>query len=175
MIEQIASSTPKNQSSGRVKSMAKRRRSDNSPPPADRILGGETLEKYCGQAFIRKLTPSFIPEIISRCGNRWNAAVNKSNAASIMRYLVTSLDIHHLGAAYIGLQGNNKKAEESVVTRLLRSGAHAARQHRHRVADMVRHLLLEQTTDDLEMESRKLFSACQVEHRNSAESLFINV
>ena len=152
MIEQTASSTPKNQSSGRVKKIAKRRRSEPSPPPTDRILGGETLEKHCDQAFIRKLTPSFVPEIISRCGNRWNAAVNKANAASIMRYLVTSLDIHHLGDSYIGLQGNSKKAEESVVTRLLRSGAHAARQHRNRVADTVRHLLLEQTTDDMEME-----------------------
>ena len=154
VIKQTVSSTPHHpQDKSSVKGKVnKRRRSEPSPPPANRIAGGETLETYCGHAFVRKLTPSFVPEIISRCGNRWNAAANKPNAASIMRYLVTSLDIHRLGASYIGLQGNSKKAEEYVVGRVLRAGAHAVRGHRHRVADTVRHLLLEQTVDDPEME-----------------------
>ncbi len=149
MIDQTASSTPKDKSSVKGKGN-KRRRSERSPPPAGGT--GETLALYCGQAFVHKLTPSFIPEVISRCGNRWNAAANKPAAASIMRYLVTSLDIHRLGKLYIGLQRKRKKEEEDVVSCVLRSGAHAVRGHHTRVADTVRHLLLEQTTNDPEME-----------------------
>jgi hypothetical protein len=69
-----------------------------------------------------------------------------------MLHLVTSLDILGLGESYSGLQSASKTAEEKVVNRVLRTGAHAVRTHRTRVADMVRHLLLEQTTDDPEME-----------------------
>ena len=147
-MEQTASGTPKIKSSLKGKGN-KRRRSQRSPPPAGGA--GETLEAYCGQAFIRKLMPSFIPEVVSRCGNRWNAAANKPAGASIMRHLVTSLDILGLGESYSGLQNESKEAEEKVVNRVLRTGAHAVRTHRTRVADMVRHLLLEQTTDDPEM------------------------
>jgi hypothetical protein len=135
----------------------KRRRSKRSPPPAGGA--GKTLATYCGQAFVRKLTPpaSFIPEVILRCCNRWNAAANNlwPAAASIMWYLVTSLDIHRLGELYIGLQSKRKKEEEDVVGRVLRSGAHAVCGHSTPVAYTVRHLLLEQTTDDPEMEHVK--------------------
>ena len=72
-----------------------------------------------------------------------------------MRYLVTSLFIHRLGESYIGLKRKRKKEAEDVVGCVLRSGAHAVRGHHTRVADTVRHLLLEQTTDDPEMEHVK--------------------
>jgi hypothetical protein len=129
VIEQTTSSTPKDKSSRSVKGKGNmRRRSKRSPPPAGGA--GEKLATYCGQAFVRKLTPSFIPEGISKCGNRWNAAANKPAAASIMRYLVTSLDIHRLGESYIGLQSKRKKEEEDVVGHILRSGAKTVRGHR---------------------------------------------
>jgi hypothetical protein len=81
-----------------------------------------------------------IPELIARIGNRWTAAANKSLVANIMRHIVVAHNVDHLGGAYSKLQGNDKKAEDAVVGRVLRTGSHAARQHRCRVADLVRQL-----------------------------------
>ena len=67
-----------------------------------------------------------------------------------MRYLVQAHDVENLGDVYEPLQANSKKAEDNVVARILRSGAHAARQHRQRVSDLVRQLF-EHTPDDVEM------------------------
>jgi hypothetical protein len=91
-----------------------------------------------------------IPELISRIGNRWPAAANKAFVASVMRYLVVAHDVENLGAIYEPLQANSKKAEDNVVVRILRTGAHAARQHRQRVSDLVRQLF-EHTPHDDEM------------------------
>jgi hypothetical protein len=49
------------------------------------------------------------------------------------------------------LQGNDKKAEDAVVGRVLCTGSHAARQHRCRVADLVRQLFEHTPPDDSEM------------------------
>jgi hypothetical protein len=89
-----------------------------------------------------------------------------------MRYLVTSLDIHRLGELYIGLQSKSKKEDDYVVGSILRSGAHAIRGHSTWAADTVRHLLLEQTTDDPEMELVK--DACFWRVRWSAALLPIH-
>jgi hypothetical protein len=68
-----------------------------------------------------------------------------------MRYLVQEHDVENLGALYEPLQANSKKAEDAVVARILRSGAHAARQHRQRVSDLVRQLFEHTLPDDDEM------------------------
>ena len=68
-----------------------------------------------------------------------------------MRHIVVANDLDHISGAYGKLQGNDMKAEVAVVARVLRTGSHAARQHRNRVADMVKQLFEHTPPDDVEM------------------------
>ena len=110
----------------------KRRRTQSSSPrspPVGAIVGvgtssNDTLAKRCGIPFVRKIAQVIVPELISRIGNKWHGAHNKSIAANLLRYCVISDDVE-VAETYDVLAGNNPRAEQSVVARILRSGQHA--------------------------------------------------
>jgi hypothetical protein len=114
------------------------------------VSKNDNLAKRCGVSFVRQIAQGIVPELISRIGNKWHGAHNKSIAANLLRYCVIADDVDGLAETYDVLAGNNPRAEQSVVARILRSGQHAARQHRTKVAELVRQLF-EPTLDDAEM------------------------
>jgi hypothetical protein len=91
----------------------------------------------CDGLFARAIS-TITPELIARLGAKWHGAHNKAAAANVMRYVVIALDMNGLAASYDDLTAADKKAEISAVTRMLRSGQHAARQHSERAAALVR-------------------------------------
>jgi hypothetical protein len=70
------------------------------------------------------------PELIATLGAKWHGAHNKTAAANVMLNAVIALDMNGFAASYDELAAADKKVEMDVVTRMLRSGQHAARQHR---------------------------------------------
>ena len=90
-----------------------------------------TLGEVCDGSFARAIS-TITPELIARLGAKWHGAHNKAAAANVMRNAVIALDLNGLAASYDDLAAADKKMEIEVVTRMLRSGQHAARQHRER-------------------------------------------
>ena len=116
-----------------------------------------TFKKLLNQGFIRKVSPLAIPELIARLGIRWYAGSNKGQAASVVRTLVISDDIHGMASNYDALQQRCPTAETAAVARLLRSGQHATRQHREKIASIVQSLFHETTDADLNYVKETVF------------------
>jgi len=137
-----AATVPRNKS----KATGKRRRSGSPPAPSTAPSGGPSIGKLCDQSFVRRVTPTLTPELISRLGNKWHGAHNKCIAANILRHIVLAEDIDELGSSglYDRAASAHPKEERAVLTRILRSGQHAARKHRLGLAAIVR-ALFEQT------------------------------
>jgi hypothetical protein len=69
---------------------------------------------------------------------------------------VISEDINDLAASYDEVAAADKTAEFEAVTRMLRSGQHAARQHRERTAALVRELFAQTPRDNAVLRDVKL-------------------
>ena len=104
-------------------------------------------------AFMRRMTLLVTPEIIARIGNKWYSAVNKPYVTSMLRSLVMCINYEGYGPIYDMMRAIDSKEEGAIATRFLRTGQHAARDHREQVAAIVARLFLQ--TDDLEMEHIK--------------------
>ena len=126
----------------------KRRRSASPPAPSSAPSSAESgrLNSMCNHSFLRRVTPLLIPELISRLGNKWHGAHNRSIAANMLRHVVLAEDIDQMGSSglYDRLASAYPKEERMVLTRILRTGQHAARKHRLNLAALVR-ALFEQT------------------------------
>jgi hypothetical protein len=90
----------------------------------------------CDGSFARAIS-TITPELIARLGAKWHGAHNKAAAANVMRNAVIVLDLNGLAVSYEELAAADKKVEMDVVTRMLHSGQHTARQHRERTAALV--------------------------------------
>jgi hypothetical protein len=101
--------------------------------------GTGTLYEVCDGSFARAIS-TITPELIARLGAKWHGAHNNAATANVMCSAVISEDMNGLAASYDDLAAADKKAEIDAVTRMLRSGQHAARQHRERTAALVREL-----------------------------------
>jgi hypothetical protein len=109
----------------------------------------------CDGSFARAIS-RITPELIARLGAKWHGAHNKAAAANVMRNAVIALDLNGLAASYDDLAAADKKMEIEVVTRMLRSGQHAARQHRERTAALVRELFAQTPADNEALRDVKL-------------------
>ena len=98
-----------------------------------------------------------IPELIARKGQRWNAGANKGFAASIMRSVVQREDIKGLATLYGTLQDKYPSVEEDAARRILRSGQHAVRNHRVRIAEVVIDLFLPTSGMDINYVKEAVF------------------
>ena len=73
-----------------------------------------------------------------------------------MRNYVVHENVHDLAASYDSLADISRKAELNVVTRLMRSGQHANRQHRERTRDCAQELFEQTSPDNLALRHVKL-------------------
>ena len=105
--------------------------------------------------FIRSAA-TITPELIARFGAKWHGAINKPAVANVLRSAVIQEDICGLAESYDRLADKSQKDELTVVTRILRSGQHAARQHRERTAACVRELFAQTPPDNLALRHVKL-------------------
>jgi hypothetical protein len=109
----------------------------------------------CDGSFARAIS-TITPELIARFGAKWHGAHNKAAAANVVRNAVVSTDMNGLAASYDELADADKKVEMDVVTSILRSGQHAARQHRERTAALVRELFAQTPPDNAALRDVKL-------------------
>ena len=100
---------------------------------------------YVKQSLIRRLAPATF-EIIARSGVRWHNATNKATVAAVLRSYIIRNDIDGLAAHYDSLRARSAVGEKKMVDNFLRSGMHAARQHRELIAKFV-NLLFSPTPD----------------------------
>ena len=105
--------------------------------------------------FIRSAA-TITPELIARFGAKWHGAINKPAVANVLRSAVIQEDKCGLAESYDRLADKSQKDELTVVTRILRSGQHAARQHRQRTAACVRELFAQTHPDNLALRHVKL-------------------
>ena len=99
-----------------------------------------TLKNVCDTSFLRNIAGPITPELIARIGIKWHGAGNKPAAASVMRNIVLAEDLQGLAEHYDEYAKNSTKEELKVLRRILRSGQHAARQHREKTAGLVEEL-----------------------------------
>jgi diphthamide synthase (EF-2-diphthine--ammonia ligase) len=109
----------------------------------------------CDSSFARAIS-TITPELIARLGTKWHGAHNKAAAANVMRNAVIALDMNGLAASCDELAAADKKVEMDVVTRMLCSGQHAARQHRERTAALARELFAQTPPDNDALRDVKL-------------------
>ena len=109
----------------------------------------------CNGSFARAIS-TITPELIARLGAKWHGAHNKAAAANVVRNAVVAEDLNGLAASYDELADADRKVEIEIVTRILRSGQHAARQHRERTAALVRELFAQNPRDNDALRDVKL-------------------
>jgi hypothetical protein len=109
----------------------------------------------CDGSFARAIS-TITPELIARLGVKWHGAHNKAAAANVMRNAVIALDMNGLAVlrSYDELAAADKKVEMDVVTRMLCSGQHAARQNSERTAALVRELFAQIPPDNAMLSSQ---------------------
>ena len=88
------------------------------------------------------------PEVIARLGVRWHNAHNKTAIASIIRYHLVNTDVDGLAGSYDSLRDKSPKAELNLLNRWVRSGQHAARGHREKVAEIISSLFKDTQHDE---------------------------
>jgi hypothetical protein len=109
----------------------------------------------CDGSFARVIL-SITPELIARLGAKWHGSHNKAAAANVMRNAVILEDMNGLAASYDDLTVADEKADIDAVTRMLRSGQRAARQHRERTAALVREHYAQTPPDNAALRDVKL-------------------
>jgi hypothetical protein len=109
----------------------------------------------CDGSFARAIS-TITPELIARLGAKWHGAHNKAAAAYVMLNTVIALDMNCLAASYDELAVADKKVEMVVVTSMLCSGQHAARQHSERTAALDRELFAQTPPDNDALRDIKL-------------------
>ena len=106
-----------------------------------------TLAALDSQSFMRKITLRIIQAALSHVGTRWNAAANKGTIASPMHESVIYHNENSIGENYDILRRNDQKLKCKLVDSILRTYGHAARDHREKIAHIVKDLF-GTTTDE---------------------------
>jgi hypothetical protein len=105
------------------------------------------LDKFATTAVLRKLSGDLTAQVIARVGDRWHNAHNKGIVASIIRHHIIHTDMNGIGDSYDDMRKSHPPGEIDMVIRFLRSGQHAARQHRENVAKIVASLFRDTPAD----------------------------
>jgi hypothetical protein len=110
-----------------------------------------TLDIHLGifatQSVLHRLSATLTAQVIARIGVRWHNAHNKDVIASIIRDHVIQTDMDQIADSYDDMRKSYPAGEMLMVTRFLRTGQHAARQHRENVAKIVASLFKDTPTD----------------------------
>jgi len=118
--------------------------SSKTPTPAG---AKDYLGDYVTHSLLRRLSV-LTPEVIARLGVRWHNAHNKTAIASIIRYHLVYNDVDGLAESYDSLRDKSPKAELNLLNRWVRSGQHAARGHREKVAEIISSLFKDTPHDE---------------------------
>ena len=105
------------------------------------------LDDYATQGVLRRLSATLTVEVIARIGVRWHNAHNKGIIASVIRNYIIQTDMDQIADMYDDMRKLYPPGEITMVTRFLRSGQHAARQHRENVGKIVASLFTDTPTD----------------------------
>jgi len=105
------------------------------------------LDKFATTSVLRRLSGELTAQVIARVGDRWHNAHNKGIVASIIRHHIINTDMDGIGDFYDNMRKLYPAGEVDMVIRFLRSGQHAARQHRENVAKIVASLFRDTPTD----------------------------
>jgi len=105
------------------------------------------LDKFATTSVLRRLSGEITAQVIARVGDRWHNAHNKGMVASIIRNHIICTDMDGIGDSYDDMRNSCPAGEVEMVMRFLRSGQHAARQHRENVAKIVASLFRDTPTD----------------------------
>ena len=97
------------------------------------------LDHFAIQSVMRRLSSAITAQVIARIGVRWHNAHTKSVVASIIRDHIIQTDMDGIGNEYDDMRNFHPAGEKTMVASFLRSGQHAARQHRENVAKIVAH------------------------------------
>jgi len=90
---------------------------------------------------MHRLAPATF-EVIARSGVRCHNAANKAVVAAELRNYIIQHYINSLAAHYESLLEKSSTGEKEMVTKFLRSGLDAARQHREYIAQIVNQLFI---------------------------------
>ena len=105
------------------------------------------LDQFATQSVMRRLSTAITAQVIARNGVRWHNAHTKGVVASIIRDHIIQTDMDGIGNDYDDMRNLYPLGEKTMVARYLRSGQHAARQHRENVAKIVASLFRDTPTD----------------------------
>ena len=100
------------------------------------LTAQDNLADYVTHSLLRRLSV-LTREVIARVGVRWHNAHNKAVIVPIIRNHIISKDVDGLAESFDSLRDKSPKAEMTLLGRWLRSGQHAARKHREKVAEIV--------------------------------------
>ena len=105
------------------------------------------LDEFATQGVLRRLSSALTVQVIARIGVRWHNAHNRGLIASIIRDHIIQHDMDGIADQYDDFRKFWPAGENTMVTRFLRTGQHAARQHRENVAKIVASLFKSTPTD----------------------------
>ena len=105
------------------------------------------LDQFATHSVMRRLSSAITAQVIARIGVRWHNAHNKGLIASIIRDHIIQHDMEGIANEYDDLRKSCPAGENTMVTSFLRTGQHAARQHRENVAKIVASLFKSTPTD----------------------------
>ena len=120
-----------------------------TPSKAQVIEGTGSLHlgEYATQSVLRELSGLLTAEAIARIGVRWHNAHNKSVIASMIRNYIYHVDLGGIADSYDDMRKSSPAGEIAMIKRFLRTGQHAARQHRENDAKIVASLFKDTPTD----------------------------